>query len=91
MGQLPDRFWKREPFCLLQPADGISAFGADKAVDPVGFGADREAGGTVVVPGAAGQKFPARLAQRTRLKQIDNLGPLAHLLDQSVAQQPVAQ
>lgn len=45
---------ERQPLPVLQPANGIGALVADKAVHPVGAGADGEAGVAVLVPGAEG-------------------------------------
>ena len=62
--QLPHGLGKGEPQPVLQPADGIGATGADKAMHPVGAGADGEAGVGVRMPGAEGQKFRAALFAR---------------------------
>ena len=85
--QLEHSLLKREALPLLQPADGIGALAADKAVHAVALRAHRQRRATVVVPGAAGNELPPRLAQFGRVEQIRDARPLTHLLQQRRGEQ----
>jgi hypothetical protein len=52
-GQLLHSLREGEALAVLQPADGIGALVADKAMHPVGLGVHREGGAAIVMPGAS--------------------------------------
>ena len=80
--QLEHRLLKAQALPVLQPADGIGALAADKAVHPVALWAHGERRPPVLMPRAGRDELRSGLAQLCGAEEIDDAGALAHLLQQ---------